>query len=130
MKGRHLLTHWSSTQTNVALSSGEAELNAIVKGAAEMMGMRNMTKSCGEKNHLKLKTDSSAASGMVHRRGCGKMKHLEAKQLWIQDTVMNKEIKVDKIQREKNPSDVFTHHWSTADLRHFESLGLQWGRAQ
>ena len=33
--GQHLLTHWSRTQTCVALSSGEAELNAMFKAASE-----------------------------------------------------------------------------------------------
>ena len=126
IRGRHLLTHWSSTQANIALSSGEAELNAIVKGTSETLGMNNMMKSCGQENDLELRTDSSAASGVAHRRGCGKMKHLEAKQLWVQDVVMNKEIRVNKIPREQNPSDVCTHHWSTPDARHFERLGLHW----
>ena len=121
-----MLTHWSSTQANGALSSGEAELNAIVKGATEGLGIYNLIGSCGQVNSIRLETDSSAASGIVRRRGCGKMKHLEAKQLWVQDVIMKKEIAVKKIPREKNPSDVFTHHWSAPDERHFNRLGLRW----
>ena len=44
MRGGHLLKHWSSTQQTVALSSGEAELKGIVKGAAEGMGIQNIAK--------------------------------------------------------------------------------------
>ena len=36
--GGHLITHWSKLQSNVALSSGEAELNAAVKAIAEAIG--------------------------------------------------------------------------------------------
>ena len=34
MLGSHLIIHWASTQANVALSSSEAELNAIVKACS------------------------------------------------------------------------------------------------
>ena len=33
------LCHWSKTQSNIALSSGEAELNACVKGISELIGL-------------------------------------------------------------------------------------------
>ena len=33
--GKHLIMHWGRLQGNVALSSGEAELNAAVKGVSE-----------------------------------------------------------------------------------------------
>ena len=32
MLGQHVISHWSKSQSNIALSSGEAELNAAVKG--------------------------------------------------------------------------------------------------
>ena len=42
MKGTHLLKHWSTTQHTGALSSGEAELEGIVKGAAEGLGLQSV----------------------------------------------------------------------------------------
>eukprot|EP00969_Alexandrium_andersonii_P074680 3294522-Alexandrium_andersonii.AAC.1 len=39
MWGAHTIKHWSTTQKTIALSSGEAELAGIVKGAAEGMGL-------------------------------------------------------------------------------------------
>ena len=40
--GCHLIHHWSSTQTTVARSAAGAELNAINKGMAEGILIRNV----------------------------------------------------------------------------------------
>ena len=84
MHGSHLVHHWSSTQKVVALSSAEAELNAIVKSMTEILCLMNMMKKCGRDPKGQILTDSSAANGIVHRQGCGKVKHLECRQLWVQ----------------------------------------------
>ena len=39
MSGQHVLKTWSTTQATVALSSAEAELFALVKGAGQALGM-------------------------------------------------------------------------------------------
>ena len=65
--GEHLLTHWSSTQTTVALSSAEAELNALVKAISESLGIKNMMSHAGVSLGVEVFTDSSAARGIVHR---------------------------------------------------------------
>ena len=118
MYGKHLLHHWSSTQSVVALSSAEAELNAIVKGASEMLGIMNVMKECGRKVEGQMWTDSSAAKGILHRQGAGKVKHLECRQLWVQEKIANKTIKCDKVAREMNPADMLTHHWTTSEGHH------------
>ena len=48
MIGSHLVKSWSRTQKAVALSSGEGEMIAFVKGMAEGLGMRAM---CREQVH-------------------------------------------------------------------------------
>ena len=127
MLGSHLIIHWASTQANVALSSAEAELNAIVKACSEALGLRNMYSAMRRSLNINILTDSSAANGIVHRTGCGKVKHLAAKQLWVQEHVESKVIKVSKVGRESNPSDVLTHHWSAVDgYRHLSNVGLAW----
>ena len=47
MHGSHLIKHWSTTQTTVALSSGEAELTGIVKGAAQGLGLQSLAADLG-----------------------------------------------------------------------------------
>ena len=64
---------------------------------------------------------------MLSRVGCGKVKHLECRQLWVQDCVENREVKIDKIPRDDNLSDAMTHHWSASDgAKHFQKAGLVW----
>jgi len=76
---------------------------------------------------VKLLTDSSAAKGITGRIGCGKVKHLEARQLWIQEAVRRKVIEVKKVGRDVHISDALTHHWASADgARHFNQAGLVW----
>ena len=87
MHGGHLIHHWSSTQSIVSLSSAEAELNAIVKSVMEVLGVVNVLKECLRPYKGRVFTDSSAANGIVHRQGAGKVKHLECRQLWVQDSI-------------------------------------------
>ena len=82
MHGSHAIHHWSSTQTTTALSSGEAELNAIIKGGGEVMAIGDLAQDWGKLITKVIKTDSSAASGIAHRQGCGKLRHLDTQLLW------------------------------------------------
>ena len=88
--GQHTIKTWSSTQAVVALSSGEAEYYALVKGAAQAIGIRNMLKDIGVATEIEIKTDANAAIGIGSRRGTGKVRHLETNQLWVQDKVAKK----------------------------------------
>ena len=112
MLGCHAIQHWTSTQHNVANSSGEAELNALNKAVSEVIGVTDLMSDCGVNVDATVKTDSSAANGIVHRRGCGKLKHLETRQLWAQEKVLSKRVRSVKVPRELNIADCFTHHWS------------------
>ena len=110
MRGGHLLKHWSSTHQTVALSSGEAELKGIVKGAAEGIGMQNIAKYLSIYYDFHLYTDSCAAMGMVARKGMGKVRHVEVIELWIQDAVRNKVLTVNKVKEDDNPADILTKY--------------------
>ena len=110
MRGVHLLKTWSSTQKNITLSSGEAELVAAVKAAAESIGVCRMAHDWGDQSECTLHVDSSAAIGMVHRRGSGKLRHIKIGQLWIQERVEEGEISVKKVPGEHNSADLLTKH--------------------
>ena len=47
MRGRHFLKAWCKTQGLVALSSGEAELYALVKASSEGLGISSMFRDLG-----------------------------------------------------------------------------------
>ena len=126
MHGGHLIHHWSSTQSTVALSSAEAELNGITKGMVETMLVKHFCNDFRCNLDIVLKTDSSAAVGIAQRQGAGKVKHLECRQLWVQERLARKEIRVQKIPREINASDVLTHHWTASEgLKHFPHVNIR-----
>ena len=61
MWGKHLIKSWSSTQSVIALSSGEAEYYGIVKGASVGVGLQSVLKDFDVNVDLKVKSDASAA---------------------------------------------------------------------
>ena len=127
MLGKHLISHWSSTQSVIALSSAEAELNALVKMTSEALGIKNTLLELGRMYSIVTLTDSSASHAILHREGCGKVKHLETRQLWVQSYVEDKRVIVKKIPREINCADSLTHHWSATDgIKHLAKIGLIW----
>ena len=69
--------------------------------------------------------DSSVLNGMVHRQGCGKVKHLECRQVWVQGIVGEGKMTCTEVARLNNLADNLTHNWSYEDdRRHFEKLNL------
>ena len=118
--------HWSKAQLNVAMSSGEAEMNAAVKALSEMIGLHVLLSELSEARAiLTLHTDSSACKGMLLRQGSGRVKHLAVKQLWSQGAVQSYGVDVVKIPREVNAADVLTHWVAHHDLhRGISSMGF------
>ena len=78
---------WASTQSVHAMSSGEAEYYAPLKGACAALGFQSMLEDLGLQASATLFTDSSAARGIIHREGLGKLRHLETGYLWLQAAV-------------------------------------------
>ena len=108
----------------MALSSGEAELNAMLKTACEGLGIKNLLQEIGVDVGLHIRGDSSASQGTLQRLGTGKIKHLETRQLWLQEKVYGKEVTVEKVPRSRNWADVLTHSWISADAHHFIRMGV------
>ena len=126
MLGSHLVGHWSRTQQVIALSSAEAELNALCKAAQEGLGAKHLSEELCLPLPLSLKTDASAAKGVIQRQGSGKVKHLSVKQLWVQERESQKDLSVEKVPRAVNWSDLLTHHCSEPELvRHLEGLSVE-----
>ena len=86
MMGTHLIKSWSSTQKNtISLSSGEAELYAVVKGVGAGMGAQQFLKDLGINAELRVHTDSIAAKGICKRVGLGTQRHIAVNSLWVQE---------------------------------------------
>ena len=69
---------WSSSQDTVATSSGEAEQNALVRGAAEALGSKSVLDELGWEVPIDINIDSAAAEFMGCQQGLGKQHRGEA----------------------------------------------------
>ena len=112
-----MIKSWSSTQGNIALSSGEAEYYGLVKGASMALGIRSMHREMGIPLRIRVNTDASAAKGIASRRGLGKVRHVEVHQLWVQDKVATGDIEVRKVDGKTNIADGLTKHITAEDIR-------------
>ena len=72
-----------------------------------------------------LYTDSSAAKGAIHLLGTGRMKHVEAQHLWVQEMAAKAALKYKKVPRCENCGDLLTKFWeaNTAE-KIFEKPGM------
>ena len=74
---------------------------------------------------ITLYTDSSAARGIIHRAGLGKLRHLETGYLWLQSAVKAKKLQVRKVSGTENPADLMTKHLACADMwKHLSKLRM------
>ena len=114
MVGDVCLKAWSTTQGVVALSSGEAEYYAAVKGASEGLGFQAACADLGMWEErpvaVKVLTDSSACKGICQRTGLGKIRHIDVALLWLQDMVRRGKISMRKIPGDSNPADLMTKY--------------------
>ena len=132
MCGSHCLKAWSKTQALIAKSSGEAELYAVVRGAAEALGMATLAKDLGRKVGIQLHVDALAAKGMIERKGLSKVRHLDVNVLWLQEQCARKILPVQKVPGEDNPADLMTKHLGAAKvLKNIEAMSMRFleGRA-
>ncbi len=77
--------------------------------------------------------DSSAALGVVNRRGAGKLRHVKVGELWIQEACESGELRYRKIKGTSNPADMLTKSLTALDIaRYMEFIGivLMEGRAE
>ena len=102
--------HWSKTQTTIALSSGEAELNGIGQGIAQGLGVQSICRDLGFHHGLRVHTDATAAIGIARRRGMGKIRHLDCTDLWVQEVVRTGRVELLKVPGADNPADVLTKY--------------------
>ena len=109
------LKTWSTTQSVIAVSSGDAEYYAALKGANMALGFRSMAADLGEDVKLVLRSDSWAALGIGGRQGLGKLRHLETGYLWLQDVRAQRRLSIKKVKGKENPADLGTKHLGCED---------------
>ena len=109
MSGSHTLKFWSKTQQTLALSSGEAELMALVKGSCEAIGAQSFMEDLGHRpEEIGIYCDATAAIGMVQRAGIGRTRHIDVGMLWVQQKAWQERLKYGKVLGTLNCADALT----------------------
>ena len=67
-RGSHTISWWCKLQSNIALSSCEAELIEALNGAVEGLNVQRLAATLGDKITQELRTDTSAARGVILRQ--------------------------------------------------------------
>ena len=133
MLGKHCIKTWSSTQGAVALSSAEAEFYAMIEAVIRGKGILNIMQEIGFviTERIQLFTDSSAAKSFVSRKGLGRMKHLEIRDLWLQREVGLGNVLVNKVEGPRNPADLLTKYlkrWEIELRLKLMGLRVEWSQ--
>ena len=92
--GRHLSKAFTRKQKIIARSGAESELYAAALGASEAKGIQSMMCDLGFAVKPVLIFDAKATEHILHRRGIGKMKHIDMAHLWLQDEVKSNKLRV------------------------------------
>ena len=119
MHGSHLIKSWSTTQSTIALSSGEAEFYGIVKGAAVILGHVSLMKDLGIEIQARVRTDATTGKAICTRRGLGKTRHIHTQYLWIQERVQSGDIQLVKVSTNDNVADLLTKHLEQSKVKDF-----------
>ena len=116
MLGGHLLAASATTQNVVATSSGEAELHAPTKSASRALGAVAMAVDLAKVVKPLVRVDATASKAIASRRGVGRVRHLHAQVLGVQEAVARRELTIGKVPGVENPADMGTKHWAQRDM--------------
>ena len=61
-------------------------------------------------------SDATAAIGIARRKGLGKIRHLDVKDMWIQDKIRSRKIRLLKVLGADNVADMFTKYVDRSTL--------------
>ena len=111
-----MVKSWSTSQTVVALSTGEAELYALNKCGASALGLQSLLVDLGIQLDVRLHTDASTGMAIATRKGLGKVRHIAVNELWLQEQISMKKITVHKLKNKFNVADLLTKHLSKYEV--------------
>ena len=121
-EGMRFHTH-SRDQASVALSSCKAEVVTVSENIKEALLLQEVLMFDGlGRCEIEMKVDSSAAHAFFHRRGVGRVKHIDSRILCLQDLIAAGGVRLKKIPRTQNLADMLTHTPSAKELEVFLPL--------
>jgi hypothetical protein len=125
------VTTYSRTQALVALSSAESELIALTTAVQETLFVARVLTELQLQPRVHIYSDSTAALGIIERRGVGRLRHLKLRLLWLQQVRRSQEAEFHHVGTAENVADIGTKGLST--VRHNvlrEALGVRNLRAE
>jgi hypothetical protein len=73
-----------------------------------------------------IRSDASAALGIIGRNGLGKLRHLDTSYLWIQQVSAEKKLKYGKVDGKDNVADIMTKNvGKELSEKHCKSMGFE-----
>ena len=81
---------------------------------AEALHLERLLEFLGMPVKLRLRTDSTAARGVIQRQGCGPLKHIETRPLWLLAIHEERKLTVVKEPMQTNTAGGFTKALQTA----------------
>ena len=76
-------------------------------------------------------SDASAAIGIAHRQGLGKVRHVDVQYLWIQSEIAQGNVDLKKIHTKANPADLMTKPLNAEIMRkHMDTLCISVSRSR
>ena len=112
----------SSTQQTVSLSSAEAELNALVSCAQELLYVMNLLESMEltVNKPMVIKCDNKGTVAVAHNWVVsGRMRHVAIKKNFMRELEEKNIIHVEWIEGVKNEADAFTKNVNGVKLKEF-----------
>ena len=92
-----ILNWWSRTQAVIAQSTCEAELLALNVGACKGPYVQQIMGEMDMNAIITMLSDSQSAVRMTAKRGPGRMRHLDVKELWLQGEVREGRIRIMQV---------------------------------
>ncbi len=116
--GKHTVKSGSTLHSLTALSVGEVEFYAVVKGGQVGLSLRSMYQDLGIPMNMEIQSDSSMANSLTDRLGAGqRTKHIDTRYFWIQERVQDGDLSIKKVPTAKNCTDVGTKPVSASVLQ-------------
>ena len=98
----------SRNKNTMPLSSAEAKLHEVDNGTARGLFIRHVLQAIELKATVRVETDSTAAPGITQRLGAVWVRHLEVKDLGIQEKFWSHELRISREKSEDTGADLLT----------------------
>ena len=104
--------------------------HAIISGESEVMSMSEVLKDAKLMQYnielcgmgllpIVSHADADVAGAFCHKRGVGRIEHLDVRHCWLQEELENGDFEVKRVDRKFTASDMLTHSPSAEELRKF-----------